>query len=450
MPRRNKMSNILDLMYVSLINIIITSISTQLPGFVAWIRRQYNIVINFLLDKIYGDQIEIIISTFSCVNDQWHSMAYVLMNHISAKYNIKNNSYIHKDNIESTSMINDIKNIGNHKIGIKLISLNASTNVKNPLYHNKAVFYSRIHTKEQINDLYMDLYDKHCKLEKKTKIAVHVPDGENSSGLHSRGNMGIESHIYDLYEGDKKIYQKEHYDNIVQVLKMHDHANFMLYGPPGTGKTNLINKVANDFEAVLIVANLKDFKNIHDLRKFLSAKTFEQVGAYGQFCKVQPNIKFYLFEDFTTMLPASFWKAMSDKIEDKKENNIEIISDILTKTTDKTIVKSFDRYTFSDLLNLLDGVIKLKNSYCFFTTNHIDAVDSALYRDGRMFLMNISLLNSDTINKFIADNFSNESNANQTWNPMPIAKLYAYKILYPEKKRFVEELEKYNKTLINQ
>lgn len=63
-----------------------------------------------------------------------------------------------------------------------------------------------------------------------------------------------------------------------------------------------------------------------------------------------------------------------------------------------------DKLTLSDILNVLDGLYTSEGAICFFTTNHIEHLDDAFLRDGRMdYKVELSNLDNITANKMIYD-----------------------------------------------
>ena len=60
--------------------------------------------------------------------------------------------------------------------------------------------------------------------------------------------------------------------------------------------------------------------------------------------------------------------------------------------------------SLSDILNVLDGLYTAEGTICFFTTNHIEKLDSAFLRDGRMDCkIEMDDLTKEVANKMIQD-----------------------------------------------
>jgi chaperone BCS1 len=145
---------------------------------------------------------------------------------------------------------------------------------------------------------------------------------------------------------------KERYRN----LGVPYHRGYLLYGPPGTGKTSLVSAIAEKFAMSIYAINLADF-NDRSLMKAVNDV---------------PPCSVILFEDIDCM---NGGKARV-RPEDKRQ----------PRTGEKTGEKEQDKFgvTLSGLLNVLDGFHAPENVLFVMTSNHIDALDCALLRPGRI------------------------------------------------------------------
>jgi chaperone BCS1 len=114
---------------------------------------------------------------------------------------------------------------------------------------------------------------------------------------------------------------------------------YLLHGIAGTGKTSVITAIASELELNLCILNL--------------ASIWSDENLYQIFANTPPN-SLILIED----IDASFIKRK--------------------RTKDKISV------TFSGLLNAIDGIMCSDGLIVAMTTNHIELLDAALVRTGRM------------------------------------------------------------------
>lgn len=117
------------------------------------------------------------------------------------------------------------------------------------------------------------------------------------------------------------------------------HRGYMFHGPPGTGKTSLAKALATEFKMDLWYVSLADLKETSDLLSLLRS--------------VRPR-SILLLEDI----------------------------DIAKITHDRDA--EGDKVSMAALLNALDGVGTPHGLISIMTTNHLEKLDEALTRPGRM------------------------------------------------------------------
>jgi len=157
----------------------------------------------------------------------------------------------------------------------------------------------------------------------------------------------IPSRTLDTVYFDDKQKQKLRTD-IIEFIKMEKEydefgipykKNYLLTGIPGSGKTSIIKAMCRE-----IGYNLCIFSINHDMDNNTALSAFRDI----------PPKSVLLFEDIDCL----FEKRISTS--DNKSG-----------------------FTFSNLLNLLDGVFCRKGLISFITTNHPENLDHALLRQGR-------------------------------------------------------------------
>ncbi|XP_063285346.1 mitochondrial chaperone BCS1 [Pelobates fuscus] len=122
---------------------------------------------------------------------------------------------------------------------------------------------------------------------------------------------------------------------------------YLLYGPPGCGKSSFITAIAGELEYSICLMSLSD-NSLSDDR-------------LNHLLSVAPQQSIILLED----VDAAF------------------VSRDLAKQN-PGVYQGMGRLTFSGLLNALDGVASTEARIVFMTTNHIDRLDPALIRPGRV------------------------------------------------------------------
>ena len=135
-----------------------------------------------------------------------------------------------------------------------------------------------------------------------------------------------------------------------QRLGIPYHRGYLFYGPPGTGKTSLVSALAAHLGLSIYTANLTEFTD----RSLMSA--VNQV----------PANSVLLFEDIDCMRNSQS-REDSAGITDTKQN-----------------ASSQGGVTLSGLLNVLDGFYAPTGVLFVMTTNHMEKLDPALLRPGRI------------------------------------------------------------------
>lgn len=148
--------------------------------------------------------------------------------------------------------------------------------------------------------------------------------------------------------------------------------NYLLYGKPGTGKTSLIFSLASEMNYDIKIIDLSSFNDLNSL--------------LYQIYNCQNNT-FLVFEDID---------AMNNNFENREIESKPIENNMIPNKPKEL--------SLSILLNLLDGLYTKEGMISFFTTNHIEKLDPAFLRDGRMdYKLELTDLDNETANKMIYD-----------------------------------------------
>lgn len=143
--------------------------------------------------------------------------------------------------------------------------------------------------------------------------------------------------------------------DLLESLGFQNKLNILLYGMPGTGKSTTISAIATYMQRDIYYVDLKEAKTNKDLQLI--------------FDYVNKNVKgggIIVFEDIDSMTNVVL------KRRDPKDMTVSELATIGDK-----------ELTLEYLLNILQGTLTIDDSIIIVTTNHIDHLDPAFYRDGR-------------------------------------------------------------------
>ena len=149
------------------------------------------------------------------------------------------------------------------------------------------------------------------------------------------------------------------------------HLGILLHGEGGTGKTSIIQAICNEFDAdIFYTTDIMDGEMTAMVRAKISKR---------------PTI--IITEDIDTL---------------DFTNRRQSLSTLLNGRSDDDKEKPNVMKKLGQLLNYIDGFDSIQNVIYIFTTNHIENLDEALIRPGRIDLcMEIKKVTDETIRQFI-------------------------------------------------
>lgn len=147
--------------------------------------------------------------------------------------------------------------------------------------------------------------------------------------------------------------------------------NLLLYGEPGCGKSSMIKCIANYTQRDVIVVKLGDINTVTDLYQLLFGSAISLSYPYSGQRSVPIDKRMYVFEDID---------AETTIVHSRGSKNDE------TSSTSKSVPPKLYKLTLSDILNAFDGIMELTDIIMVFTTNHVEKLDPALIRPGRITL----------------------------------------------------------------
>ncbi|XP_022773715.1 AAA-ATPase At3g28610-like [Durio zibethinus] len=141
---------------------------------------------------------------------------------------------------------------------------------------------------------------------------------------------------------------------------------YLLYGPPGTGKSTMIAAMANLLNYDIYDLELTTVKNNTELRKLLTETSSKSI---------------IVIEDIDCSLDVT---GQRNKERAKSSENLG--HDLNCKREKESENEKTSKVTLSGLLNFIDGTWSACGTgrILVFTTNHVNKLDPALIRRGRM------------------------------------------------------------------
>ncbi len=177
---------------------------------------------------------------------------------------------------------------------------------------------------------YVDIYNARCG---EWNYIGQVPKRHLDSVVLKDGQLDMMVRRIESFQDNAAEYRK---------LGVPHRLGFLLEGPTGTGKTSTILTLASHFNARLKIVSLTSLDD---------SSLMKLCGEMG----TTDLLMFIIFED----------------------------ADVLFKGRKKD-KSSMDQVTFGGLLNAIDGLTSGNNRVTFITTNHVEKLDPALLRPGRV------------------------------------------------------------------
>ncbi|OIW17252.1 hypothetical protein TanjilG_22364 [Lupinus angustifolius] len=171
--------------------------------------------------------------------------------------------------------------------------------------------------------------------------------------------------------------RKEMYKRVGKPWKR----GYLLYGPPGTGKSSLIAAMANYLKFDVYDLDLNSVYSNSDLMNAMRSTTRRSIIVLEDIdCNKEVNARTLKDEE----------NSDCDYTQDAKVEDIKV-----------------ERFTLSGLLNCVDGLWSShgEERIIIFTTNHVEKIDPALLRPGRMDMhINLSFLKAKAF-RILASNY---------------------------------------------
>ncbi|KAG5621058.1 hypothetical protein H5410_006276 [Solanum commersonii] len=231
--------------------------------------------------------------------------------------------------------------------------------------------------KDLVLNSYLPYIIEEAKLKKleNRAIKIHTVDYQCIYNLHdiweainldhpaTFETLAMDSELKDkiVKDLDRFVKRKDYYRKVGKAWKR----GYLMYGPPGTGKSSLVAAMANYLNFDIYDLELTEVMRNSDLRRLLVATANKSI-------LVVEDI------DCTIDLQNNLANRTNDSPPDgsnQQANQGNLMTDLI-----------FQIVTLSGLLNFIDGLWSScgDERIIIFTTNHIEKLDPALLRPGRM------------------------------------------------------------------
>jgi chaperone BCS1 len=183
----------------------------------------------------------------------------------------------------------------------------------------------------------------------------------------------------------------------------------LLHGVPGTGKTSLIKALAGHYGVNIYKMNINQ----------LSDESLED--ALSQV----PKGNLVLLEDVDSST------AVQKRVDQSAREPVTPEAEV--RLRDKP--SGFEPLSLTGVLNAFDGVIPLDNTLLVFTTNHLERLDPAMIRPGRVdVLLELGAMKDAEIKRYVDYVYGKQDLSAYTFGP--VAGCYIYSLLIEHKANF--------------
>lgn len=335
------------------------------------------------------------INYYIYINNKSNNFRYFDKNK-NGKYYLDDNDKVNESDETPNYILNDVYKIKIYDdiyITVRTKNINCNDNIgQNPVI-NWSVEMSIIsynHNVQYVQDFINECcvqYNNYMMNRNKNKTYHFIYQGSKNNKLDfsckmlsDYSNPELENHetFDNLFHSNKDLIMKDidrlHNIEYYKKTGLKRKKGYLFYGKPGTGKTVSVMAMSNYDHRHIIEIPLNRIKTNNELENILTLTQINDI-------KFNPNNVIILF----------------DEIDIDMQLNRNISETNVVEVIKKATPSNQDRLSLSTILSRLDGIGNYEGLIIVATSNNIDNIDKALYRDGRLSLINFDNATIDDI-----------------------------------------------------
>lgn len=268
------------------------------------------------------------------------------------------------------------------------------------IIYNKTRHSSKKKEEEESSQYYIENLSLHSYIsinhikkyieKKREKYITHFCTNDDklyifTGTLYGNHNVEFQRTIFDSHKNfntwfsskkEKVLELINNFKNKEGIFKLSTNVyklGILLHGKGGVGKTSFIKALARELNRNIITISLNNFSNCASFMKLFASEYIQAPpiqGNQSEWIHIPMHKRLLVFEEIDTA---------GDIVIDRKKIREEIEKD---KKLD--IKKTKSELVLGDILTVLDGICELTGLVYIMTTNHIDMLDPALIRPGRI------------------------------------------------------------------
>jgi SpoVK/Ycf46/Vps4 family AAA+-type ATPase len=231
---------------------------------------------------------------------------------------------------------------------------------------------------DDFDDIKKFIYDYHHKIISD----LNNPDLQNYETFDNLFHSNKQKIINDI--------DKLHDINYYKRTGLKRKKGYMFYGLPGTGKTTTVMAMSNYDKRHIIEVPFNRVQTNNELEAILNTTCINSIEFR------QDNI-IILFDELDIKTKPKAEIVIIEQEQKKKKKPSYYVND----DSDEELKNNVDKLNISTLLSRFDGIGNHAGLIIVATTNNIDNIDNALYRDGRLNLVQFDNASSDDIKNMI-------------------------------------------------